>query len=463
MVVKHKKKGGRLKIICIAVLCMAVIGVGGWLFLTKFEGAPPKIHVDLDKQVLAAETEISGFVEDPGTGVQNLWIGLIQDGEETVLLEKSFPQSKQPSRRDGGAVPFKVTINAEELGLSDGEALLRMAARDRSWRSWGKGNKNYLEKKLVFDTRAPDVTVLTSQHNIRQGGSGLVVYRLSEDCGKSGVHVGGEFFPGHSGYFDQQDVYLALFALGYDQGRDTELYVEAVDEAGNTARSRFHNYIRGATFKKDVLGISDSFLKMKLPEFGPYMEDKKDASLIEQFLYVNQTLRRKNNQMILSSAQKSAEKFYWQGAFGRLPGSARRAGFADHRVYRHEGEIVDRAVHMGVDLASLRHAPVPAANAGKVVLAEEVGIYGNTVVIDHGYGLFSVYSHLSRFAAGPGEIVEKGDIIGHTGSTGFAAGDHLHYGMFIDHVYVNPVEWWDESWIANNITSKLENVQSILE
>ncbi len=463
MAVKRKKKGGRLKIICIAVLCLAVLAAGGWLFLTRFEGAAPKIRVDLDKQVLGAETKISGTVADPGSGVRKLWIGLIQEGEEAVLLEKSFPQARQPSRRAGGRVPFTVTINADALGLSDGEALLRMAAWDRSWRGWGKGNKSYLEKELVFDTRAPDVTVLTSQHNMRQGGSCLVAYRLSENCEKSGVHVGGEFFPGQSGYFDQKDVYLALFALGYDQGKDTELYVEAVDAAGNAARSRFHHYIREVRFQQDALAISDSFLEMKLPEFAPYMKDKKDGSLIEQFLYVNQTLRSRNNQVILSSAPRSAEKFYWEGAFGRLPGSARRAGFADHRVYRYKGEIVDRAVHMGVDLASLRHAPVPAANAGKVVLAEEVGIYGNTVVIDHGYRLFSVYSHLSRFAASPGELVEKGDIIGHTGSTGFAAGDHLHYGMFIDHVYVNPVEWWDASWIANNITSKLESVQSFLE
>jgi murein DD-endopeptidase MepM/ murein hydrolase activator NlpD len=113
---------------------------------------------------------------------------------------------------------------------------------------------------------------------------------------------------------------------------------------------------------------------------------------------------------------------------------------------------------MGVDLASLRQSPIPAANSGRVVQTENIGIYGNTVVIDHGLGLFSMYSHLSRFVAQPGQQVKKGDVIGYTGTSGLAAGDHLHFAMTVRHVFVNPIEWWDESWIKNNITSKIQDV-----
>jgi murein DD-endopeptidase MepM/ murein hydrolase activator NlpD len=149
---------------------------------------------------------------------------------------------------------------------------------------------------------------------------------------------------------------------------------------------------------------------------------------------------------------------YWKGAFLRLPNSARRAGFADHRIYKYKGHIIDRQTHMGIDLASVAQSPVLASNTGKVIFAEGLGIYGKTVIIDHGFGLFSMYSHLSSFNVKKGQMVPKGDIIGRTGVTGLAGGDHLHFGMLVHNTFVNPVEWWDASWIKNNISDKIDEL-----
>ena len=115
---------------------------------------------------------------------------------------------------------------------------------------------------------------------------------------------------------------------------------------------------------------------------------------------------------------------------------------------------------MGIDLASLSQAPVPAANSGKVVFTDTVGIYGKTVIIDHGFGLFSMYSHLSHINAVSGQSVRMGDIIGKTGSTGLAGGDHLHFGMLVHDTFVNPLEWWDAKWIKNNISDKIGSAES---
>ena len=458
---KRKEKGKRLKLILVVLLGIAIIGPGGWFLWTKYEGGAPEIKLDLEKNVLGAVTEISGTIKDHKSGVRKLWVGLVKDGSETVLLEKSVAADTGKSPDAGHTVPFDITINAKKLGLSDGQAVFRMAAWDHSWRNWWKGNHSYLEKELVFDTEAPRLTVLTSQHNVAQGGSGLVAYQLSEACEKSGVYVGEEFFPGYNGYFDDNTIYIALFAVPYDQGADSDLYVKAVDAAGNTVRSGFYHYIREKQFKTDLIPISERFLEWKMPEFQDEINPSEDASLVDQFLYVNQTLRKKNNQALLATGQRSESNFLWQEAFGRLPNSARRANFADHRVYTYDGQNIDRAVHMGIDLASIRHADIPAANAGKVVFAGDIGIYGNTVVIDHGVGLFSVYSHLSRINVDEGDRIAKDEIIGNTGTTGLAGGDHLHFGMFIDHVYVDPVEWWDATWIKHNITSKLDNIESM--
>jgi murein DD-endopeptidase MepM/ murein hydrolase activator NlpD len=146
-----------------------------------------------------------------------------------------------------------------------------------------------------------------------------------------------------------------------------------------------------------------------------------------------------------------------------LPNSANRARFADHRTYFYKKTEIDRQVHLGIDLASLANSPVPAANSGMVVFAEPLGIYGRTVIIDHGFGLFSMYSHLSFIAVKAGDQVSSGDILGRTGSTGLAGGDHLHFSMLINDTFVNPVEWWDIKWIENNVLSKIEQVKSSLK
>ena len=120
-----------------------------------------------------------------------------------------------------------------------------------------------------------------------------------------------------------------------------------------------------------------------------------------------------------------------------------------------DGREVDQQDHLGFDLASVRGAPVPAANRGVVVLARYFGIYGNSVVLDHGAGLMSLYSHLSAIEAAPDQEIEKGQVIGRTGQTGLAGGDHLHFTLLIRGLPVNPVEWWDPSWVQDRVMAKL--------
>ncbi|MCP4577305.1 MAG: M23 family metallopeptidase, partial [Deltaproteobacteria bacterium] len=93
------------------------------------------------------------------------------------------------------------------------------------------------------------------------------------------------------------------------------------------------------------------------------------------------------------------------------------------------------------------------------IFADRLGIYGLTVVIDHGQGLASTYSHLSGINVKKGQTVTKGDVIGLTGQTGLAGGDHLHFGMMVSGLFVNPIEWWDNHWIKDNVTRKLNSIK----
>lgn len=463
MMFKKQDKGKKFKKWLLIVLVIVVVIPLTWVLFTKLEGEKPAIDLDLNSEVLPADFEIHGYADDRKSGIKRIWVSLLQNGKETVLLDEEYLASGFLQKGTVLRSPIQLAVNTKKINISDGPAKLRIAAWDHSWRDWWKGNQTYIEREIRFDTKPPVLSILTSQHNVARGGSGLVIYKLSEPCAQSGVIVGEEFFPGYPGYYNDKDIYLAFFAIPFNYSNKSDCFVKAVDLAGNSARNGFYHHIRNRNFKTDEIGISENFLNWKLPEFQSVDGFPSDKSSVDQFIFINKALREKNNRAILGNGQKTENRIFWDDAFGRLPNSARRANFADHRVYTHKGNVISNADHMGIDLASVKHAPVPASNRGKVVFAGSIGIYGNLVCIDHGFGLMSIYAHLSRISVNQDDLVAKGEIIGYTGTSGLAGGDHLHFGMFIDHVFVDPVEWWDASWINNNITSKLETVQSMVQ
>jgi murein DD-endopeptidase MepM/ murein hydrolase activator NlpD len=204
--------------------------------------------------------------------------------------------------------------------------------------------------------------------------------------------------------------------------------------------------------------ISDAFLGNILPYFSDYNFDPKDSN-IEKYIKINNDLRKKDDEFIYKLTEKPAQERYWEGPWISLKNGATMARYADHRTYYYKGERIDEQYHLGIDLASLANSPVEAGNSGKVIFAGKNGIYGLMVVIDHGQGIASLYGHLSEIKVAVGDVVKKGDIIGITGQTGLAGGDHLHFSMLIHGVFVNPLEWLDEHWIEDNITKKLDLIK----
>jgi len=98
---------------------------------------------------------------------------------------------------------------------------------------------------------------------------------------------------------------------------------------------------------------------------------------------------------------------------------------------------------------------VLAENAGTVLFADYLGIYGNCAIIDHGLGVQSLYGHLASFEVKAGDRVERGRVIGRSGTTGLAGGDHLHFAMLVGGRPVSPVEWWDAHWMQDRVVRKI--------
>ncbi len=433
-----------------------ILLTGGWFLWDRLEKEKPAISMDLLSPHIGRSQELTLSVSDGKSGLRKLWVGFLKDGQEIVLLTKAFPSAGFFKGGEVHETSVKIRVEPGVLGFSDGEAVLRVVVSDYSWRDWWKGNKSYTEKTVVIDTRPPEIEVLSRAHNINQGGAGLVIFRTSEDCSQSGVQVGDSFFPGHTGFFNDPHVYLAFIALGYQQETDTAIFVKAVDLAGNRAKAGLNYHLRHKVFRKERLNISDGFLKQKIAGFPSEIPLDANLSLLDKFIKINRDLREANYQKIARTCRDTDLKMHWQGDFLRLPKSATRARFADHRTYMYKGREIDQQVHMGIDLASVARSPIPAANAGIVVFAEQLGIYGKTVILDHGFGLFSMYAHLSHIGVKVGDRLSRGDILGRTGMTGLAGGDHLHFSMLIHNTFVNPVEWWDTNWIQHNVLSKIE-------
>ena len=174
------------------------------------------------------------------------------------------------------------------------------------------------------------------------------------------------------------------------------------------------------------------------------------------FRKINEEWRKENNEKIMKIAQETAPEILWEGRFLQMRNSKVMATYGNRRTYVYKDKEIGKSIHLGYDLASFTNAPVGAANSGIVKFAGDLGIYGNTVIIDHGLGLMSLYGHLSMLMVDEGQTVAKGDIIAKTGSSGFAGGDHLHFGILIHGYEVSPLYWWDRNWVKINIFDRLD-------
>ena len=152
--------------------------------------------------------------------------------------------------------------------------------------------------------------------------------------------------------------------------------------------------------------IDDALMEKLVNSGGPDGTLAPGQDLLSRFLKINGEMRRKNNQQLADLRFKTEEKILWNGPF--LHWGKEEADFADVRNYIYHGKKVDQQVHLGFDLSDAANAPVHAANDGRVVWAADLGIYGNCMVVDHGYALQSIYGHMQRDRREGGRHGEEG-------------------------------------------------------
>jgi murein DD-endopeptidase MepM/ murein hydrolase activator NlpD len=432
---------GRLALIALSML--AAVGIGAAFFmLLEFEH--PIVSVGKEIKFVGGAMELPVQAADKKSGIRQITVSLLQNGTVYPLFDRQYPRQSWFAQAGPAQVNETIKMDAKGLGLKEGAAELLLAVHDFSL----KRNSTELRFPVTVDSAPPILTVEHAQMHLQQGGSGMVLYSSSEPLARHGVMMEKTFFPGFP-LHGKDKTYIAYIALPWNGEKPENTRVVGEDEAGNEAQAAFAVHFKKAREKHDQIEIPDSFLQKKLPEFQQYYPEMKGTD-VEKYLFVNQKVRVMNAAKIAEACRNTAAEQLWQDRFLRMPGAG-RAGYADQRTYYYKGKEIDQQTHLGIDIASSERAEIRAANRGKVVFAEYLGIYGNMIILDHGQGISSLYSHLSKIETAVGKMVEKDAIIGRSGMSGMAAGDHLHFSMLVHGIFVTPVEWWDQHWIDVNI------------
>jgi len=382
-------------------------------------------------------------------GVRSIDAFLEQEGKRYPLFEEKTGARRLFWKRHEAA--RRVTFEAgkdKAPDLKEGKARIVVEAVSNDLR--GSSDSGSAEVNVVL--APPRISADGFQHYINQGGMELVVLTPGGSWSEAGVHVGKYTFrsfplPGQPGQR------FSMFAYPWDLGPDVKPIAFARNLAGTEATATFYFKLFPKKFRARDFELSDPLMEKLVNSVDPNNTLAPGKDMLGRFLFINGELRRRNNQQLYDLRLKTEEKILWNGPF--LHWGKEEADYADVRSYKSHGRKVDEQVHLGFDLSDTQNTPVKAANDGRVIWAQDLGIYGNCVVVDHGYGLQSIYGHLRQIDVKVGDMVQKGQHMGIEGQTGLAGGVHLHFSMQVDGVQVNPREWWDEHWIHDRILSKL--------
>jgi Peptidase family M23 len=452
--VGHRSAGSALlrTLIVVVVLAAALL-----LAATFWPGRAPHIEIRPAMPGIGKSTPVKVTLDDTGQ-VEKVTVEVVQGMDVKPVAGKSFvTHPRWAFWKAPAPAQLDLQIGRDTVpGLRGGKATVRVTAQ-RSGSLVRRPDPAVVALEMPVRLAPPSLAVISGFHYVAQGGCEAVVYRVGEGAVRDGVQSGRWWFPGYPlpGGSDPR-ARFALFAVPYDTSDDSQVRLVAVDDVGNQAQAAFVDRFFPKPLKYDTIQVTDAFLERAVPEImreTPEVQDR--GGPLANYLEINGDLRRRNAKTLEDLSSRSAPHFLWKEAFLPLPNAKITAAFAQRRDYQYKGKHVDQQDHLGFDMASVEHDAVPASNSGVVLIARYFGIFGNAVVIDHGYGLMSLYGHLSSIEVHEGQQVQRGQELGRSGKTGLAGGDHLHFTTMLRGLPVNPVEWWDPHWIQDRLARKL--------
>lgn len=440
-------------------LIVILLGAGAFFILGSKEFERNEPMIGIENKVywnLRSPMEIK-FKDD--SGVKFIRISM-NDGKNDLNILNQVIQV--PSTE------LDINLTFPKTGFFAAKDTYEMTIEATDISKWNFLSGNTASKKIevVLDTTKPDVYVLSQSYSISKGGAAVVVFRATDNQLKD-VYVQTSYGKNFKATPFHKEGHYAALVVWPVQVSNFSADVIARDFAGNESKQHVRYFTENVKYRTSNIALKDSFLDGKIVDLTEqYAKDGANLTRLEKMKFVNETLRGSNDAKIAQITTNASDQILSNfdiATFYPLRNGKKVADFADHRFYTYNNEKASESWHMGLDLASVAHAPIVASNGGKVVFAGENGIYGQSVIIDHGFGLYSLYAHCSSLRVKEGDSIASGEEIGTTGMSGLALGDHLHFGILIQGQEVRPQQWMDKKWIKDNITGVLEAAKKMID
>ncbi len=440
------------------ILVAVVLSALGFMaFSPIFERDDPKVILSQDGY-WNFQDPIHVNVED-ASGLKSYKATISTPHDEWVVVDENTPSHEMKKSFD--ILPPKGVRRVEATSI-----VLKVEATDNSL--WGlfMGNTYKQEITLVIDQRRPVLAIIASSYKIQKGGSAIVIFK-AEDSNMQSLKIETNFGKTFIAQPFMKEGYYASLVAWPVQEASFSATVVARDKAGNEVRNAVPLRLKDHVYRVSNIELSDQFLDGKIAELANTYEQTAGVDdRLEQFRIINEKVRADNEKIIHEITSKVSNTMisdFNPVPFYPLVNGQKVADFGDHRIYSYKGqENVSQAYHMGLDLASVAMGPITSSNGGKVVFSQLNGIYGNLPIIDHGFGLYTLYGHCSEVHVQEGDTAATAQEIAKTGLSGYAMGDHLHFGILVQGIEVRPEEWMDRKWIFDNITSVIDNAKVLI-
>jgi len=385
----------------------------------------------------------------------------IIDGQNEFAIK-----SELVSKSKNGVFTYEIKP-FEFSQINSSNVILKVKVINDSVLNFIKENEAVENINIIIDRKNPIVNVVANSYLIKQGGSGILISKITDDNLKDyyvtfNDQVIFELFP-----FYKPNYYISIITWPIDLKDFKGVNLVAVDKAGNRTITKVPFYIKSFQEKVDNLDISDNFIYNVSKNVLELSNINVPENPVDIFVKANSVLRAENlktiRNVVLKNFQNSKNIPFEVKTFARMSNAKTFAMFGERRHYFYNGEKIDEAWHLGMDWASVKKADIIASNPGKVIFRDYLGIYGESIIIDHGLGLSSLYAHTSSQDVEVGDFVEAGQKIAHTGATGAVFGDHLHFGILIQGIEANPNEWLDSNWMKLNLTNTINDAIKIID
>lgn len=446
------------KVLTTLILLIVVAGVGFLFVSPQFEKNKPV--VEFEEGIYWNLKDSLKMTLKDDSGIKYYKVIFRDNSKDRVLNSEilTIPQQK---------IELEIQPPKLDMFFKTKEVSIIVEAVDNSKWNFFDGNNVRATFKIKIDAKRPVANVITNSLAIRKGGSAIAVVEVHDENLKDAYITFNNELRFDLIPFYKEGYYVALLAWPVTIDNFNRVSLVAVDKANNTTKAKVPLFIRDLKIKKDNIKISEKFINNVSASVLEQSSLPVPNELRDIFISQNRELRKNNIEAMRDVSLKLMSKEQINDfkikPFKRLRGSRTAAGFAERRHYFHNDEKIDEAWHLGLDWASVKKAPIRTTNSGKVVFNEYLGIYGNTIIIDHTMGLLTLYAHTSVSKVNVGDDVRAKQIIANTGATGAVMGDHLHFGILVQGIEVNPLEWMDKNWIKTRITDILEESKKIID